>query len=96
MNQEEFIEICRSGTAEQVREAIEAGAGGADLNAADENGIPPLLWAAGQGGPEVVTLLLDAGADPGLRDKEGRRALEHARGNKGLKGTDALARLEAL
>lgn len=36
-----FIDICRQGTPEQVKAAIDAGA---DVNAGDENGKTPLMY----------------------------------------------------
>ena len=46
--------------------------------------------------PEVLNVLLKAGADVNEKDKNGRRAVDYARGNKRLAGTDALKRLEEL
>ncbi len=37
---------------------------GADVNACDDLGIPPLYWAAFNGNAEVFQVLLTAGADP--------------------------------
>ena len=45
--------------------------------------------------PEVISLLLRAGADPDLRDDDGKTALDYARENEALQGTDALKALEA-
>ncbi|BCL59735.1 hypothetical protein DGMP_04280 [Desulfomarina profundi] len=44
-------------------------------------GMTPLMAAAAKGHKEVVSLLLEAGADSGMRDKQGRRAIDHARKN---------------
>ena len=54
-------------------------AGGADVNAANENGWTPLMVAASRGNLEAIDLLLAAGADPGpaapTRDVSGFTAL---------------------
>ena len=42
----------------------------------------------------MVTLLLDRGADPKLRDKEGKRPVDYAKENEALKGTDVYRRLQ--
>jgi ankyrin repeat protein len=53
---------------------------GARLDARDDRGRTPLHWAAVGGDPELVRLLLDAGADPSIEDGWGRRPLEAAGG----------------
>src|SRR5438046_687427 len=86
---------------------------GADVNQADRNGVPPLMYAAGKddlsfakallarhanvnardkmgytaliyacedkGSPEMVQMLLDAGADVNMKAQDGRTALKYAR-----------------
>ncbi len=55
-------------------------AAGANANAVDHFGYTPLLYAATVdfGDAETVTMLLKAGADPGIKDKKGETALAHA------------------
>ncbi len=49
---------------------------GADPNERSRNGMTPLMLASGmQGDPAVLTLLLNAGADPTAKDKDGDTAL---------------------
>ncbi|NHE58971.1 tetratricopeptide repeat protein [Cyclobacterium plantarum] len=48
----------------QVQELV---SDGADVNALDENGATPLMWAAYQSDLEIVTWLVDNGADPFLK-----------------------------
>jgi len=52
----------------------------ADVNRARADGVTPLMAAAAQrkGGPELVRLLLEHGADPNARDAKGQAVLEHA------------------
>ena len=73
-------------------------AGGADVNAVDVVGHSALIWAAQSTRvtPEVIPVLLEAGADPSIKDQEyGWTALDHARQNDALKGTEAIKALEA-
>jgi ankyrin repeat protein len=53
---------------------------GAEVNAADTNGMTPLMWAASNdaGNQELVGLLLAAGADPKMAAKSGETALTAA------------------
>ena len=56
-------------TPEGVRAALDAGA---DLEARDELGLTPLMFAAAtNSNPEVVQVLLEAGADVEARDEDG-------------------------
>jgi ankyrin repeat protein len=55
----------------------------------------PLIWAAiNNQNPEVITLLLKAGADAKVKDSQGMTAFFYAQLNKKLTGTDALKQLE--
>jgi ankyrin repeat protein len=50
-----------------------------DPDERDANGVTPLMWAARSGSTEAMTILLDGGADPGVRDVvNGWTALFHA------------------
>ena len=51
---------------------------GANVNAANEAGSTPLIEAAYNNHPETVKLLLDKGADPNIRKKDGATALGFA------------------
>lgn len=50
-----------------------------DLNLADRDNQTPLFWAAREGKPELVRLLLSAGADKTIKDKSGRTPLDITR-----------------
>ena len=66
MSDDAFIELCKKGTAREVREAL---ASGANINSKDEFGKTALMFAA-QHNPdsEVVKALLAGGADINARD----------------------------
>src|ERR1700722_1241734 len=56
-----FLDVCKSGTPEQVTAAINAGA---DVNAKDPKGQTPLFEAAKMNpNPGVIAALIKAGAD---------------------------------
>ena len=65
----------RSGNLDQVRQALDSGAGIAEP---DDAGDPPLVIAALAGNPEIIILLLERGADVGARNKHGLTALHAA------------------
>lgn len=52
---------------------------GDDINARDGSGLTPLMLAAMRNKPNVCSILLSAGADPGLQDPSGKDAITYAR-----------------
>ena len=90
-----FFELVRKGTPQEVRAAISKGA---DVNTRDNDGWTPLMAAADYNpNPEVITMLLQAGANGKEKDRSGKTALDYANDNQKLKGTDAYWKLnEAL
>jgi ankyrin repeat protein len=72
-----------SGDGPAVQELLEAGA---DPNRQDRFGRSPLHLAAEGGRPEIVTLVVAAGADPRVLDKDGGSARDHA-------STEAVAKM---
>ena len=50
----------------------------ADVNARDQFGDTPLIVACAKGNGATAALLLERGADPTLKDQEGRTAAERA------------------
>jgi ankyrin repeat protein len=61
MSDLQLIDAVKTGQLAKVEEALNAGA---DIQQQDEQGWTPLNWAAGRGSTEIVSLLLDRGADP--------------------------------
>jgi len=60
MSDSQLIDAVKTGQLVKVEEALNAGA---DIHQQDEQGWTPLNWAAGKGSVEIVSLLLDRGAD---------------------------------
>ena len=69
---------------------------GADLNTKRvHNGMTVLMYAAKvTKNPEVITILLNAGADAKAKDHDGNTALSYTDINDNIAGTDALRQLE--
>ena len=51
---------------------------GADVNASNDNGNTPLMYAAERGYGEVIVVLLGSGADAGMKNNEGKTAYDLA------------------
>lgn len=63
---------------EQMRACVDLlVAGGADINAQDHDGYTPLILAAANARMDVLGVLLDAGADPEVKDARNWRAVSH-------------------
>lgn len=60
MSDSQLIDAVKTGQLAKVEEALDAGA---DIHQQDEQGWTPLNWAAGKGSVEIVSLLLNRGAD---------------------------------
>ncbi len=68
---------------------------GADVDAANNEGVTPLMRAAERGDAEKAVLLLNSGAKPELKDKDGRRAIDWAQqrsDDAGAKVAEVLAK----
>jgi ankyrin repeat protein len=67
---------------------------GADVDAAAVDGATPLLIASEfTESPEVIALLLKAGAKVKAEDSDGKTAIYYASQNAALRGTEALKEL---
>ena len=90
INDEAFLELCESGTLQEIEDAIKSGA---DVNARTRNGTTALMFAATGSNPEIITMLLKNGADANLENRNGRRAIDYAKGNENLENTDVFREL---
>ncbi len=68
----DLFTTAKAGNVSQLKQAISQGA---NLNAQNDDGYTPLIYAAYYGHHEAVQVLLDAKADPCLVDKKGNSAL---------------------
>lgn len=68
-------------------------AAGAEIDQQAANGVTALMLAASQGTPAQVVYLLNAGADPTMRDAEARAAADHATTNTAVRTSGAYVRL---
>ncbi len=68
-------------------------ASGAEIDQQAANGVTALMLAASEGTPAQVVYLLNAGADPTLRDADGRSAADHAASNTSVRTSGAYVRL---
>ena len=74
----DIFTVAGSGTVAQVQQAIKAGA---DVNARNEWGSTPLMYAAGfNTNPDVLSVLIKAGADVNARNERGWTPLMYAAG----------------
>ena len=74
-----------------------AQADGSNINEQGTRGWTALFWAAySSENPEVIMTLINAGADPKINGNANELAVDYARRNKSLAGSEALKRLEEL
>ena len=82
-----LISCAAHGNAAGAAQALQDGA---DMEARDENGLTPLMWAAQQMNSAVVALLLERGANPRVRDNSGWTALHCAASTGSVEGLEKL------
>ena len=91
MSDEDFLDYCVKGGAEEVRQALKDGA---NPNAKTDYGVTALQSAAssysGTGAAEKIKVLLDAGADVSPQDRYGRTALMNAAWESGAAAVKVL------
>jgi ankyrin repeat protein len=61
------------------------------IDAASPNGTTPLMMAAHYGTPAAVKLLLDGGADPGLKNEQGLTAIDFAQRASRVEAAEMIA-----
>ena len=59
---------------------------GAEINAQAKNGMTALMVAAAHNNPPMIGLLMDAGADPTLKNKQGQTAARRGREERQSRG----------
>ena len=77
MSDEDFVHLCERGSAQKIRAALKKGANPNAMAEGIESASvgTALMWAACANTPEVVSILLKAGADFNAKDEDGRTAL---------------------
>ncbi|HQJ23369.1 MAG TPA: ankyrin repeat domain-containing protein, partial [Rectinema sp.] len=82
-----LFDLVIAGTPEQVQAAIKSGA---QVNDSDTLGQTPLMHGAEcNDNSDVITTLLNAGADAKAKSIEGKTAFDYAQNNPTIKGTKA-------
>ena len=82
-----LFDLVKMGTPEQVQAAIKSGA---QVNDSDTLGQTPLMHGAEcNENSDVITTLLNAGADAKAKSIEGKTAFDYAQNNPTIKGTKA-------
>ena len=73
--QRDILKICRSGSVEDLTQAVDAGV---NLNLRNKNSASPLMFAAQSNTSEIIDILIKAGAEINAQDNSGNTALIYA------------------
>ena len=65
-----------------VKSVLRHIASGATVNAKDEDGTTPLMWALICRFPDIAKVLVERGADVNMKDKDGKTAIYYAQRNE--------------
>jgi ankyrin repeat protein len=83
MSDYSFLELCKNGTLQRINNAIK---NGANVNARNSTGETPLMLAAGNNSnPEVIAVLVNAGADVKKKNSQGSMVMDYLRRNERLR-----------
>ncbi|MBQ7193235.1 MAG: ankyrin repeat domain-containing protein [Synergistaceae bacterium] len=73
--QKDFLKICRSGTEDEIAEAVSAGV---NVNVANKSSATALMFAAQSNTAQAIEILIHAGASLNAQDSNGNTALIYA------------------
>ncbi|MBQ3457392.1 MAG: ankyrin repeat domain-containing protein, partial [Synergistaceae bacterium] len=73
--QKDFLKICRSGTEDEIAEAVSAGV---NVNVANKSSATALMFAAQSNTAQAIEILVHAGAALNSQDDKGNTALIYA------------------
>jgi len=76
----ELLKAAENGQTDRVKSLLAAGA---DVNAADNEGVTALIWATYKGHSQTVKALLHAGADADAKGMDGLTALMNVKSGNG-------------
>ena len=87
-----LFDVASNGTPEEIQSALRAGA---EINDRNEDGMSPLMFAAGTNqNPEVISALLYAEADAILQNDSSKTVFDYAKENEDIMGTAAYWELD--